>query len=240
MSSNNCKIIFFSDPHGFLPKIEEEFDLCLIAGDIVDLYKQRFPNASREWFLTVFVDWINSLPFKDDDSKVIWICGNHEVGIYTMTSDDRFQLALDIFNKTNKRAHYLEDSLLTTHGLTIYGTPWCKSFGNWAFMKTQYVLNCIYKNIPDNVDILLTHDAPYGVSDMCYGWLLDGRQLEHIGNKALRDAILEKKPKYNIHGHLHSANHECESLGDTKVYNVSLVDENYVASYSPLILEIYR
>lgn len=50
--------------------------------------------------------------------------------------------------------------------------------------------------------------------------------------------ILEKKPKYNFHGHLHSSNHEMELLGDTKVYGVSILDEDYKRGYSVLYLNI--
>ena len=69
---------------------------------------------------------------------------------------------------------------------------------------------------------------------MCYGWTKYGRTPYHIGNEQLRDAILEKKVHMNLHGHLHSANHEKELLGETEVYNVSLLDEDYIEAYKPL------
>ena len=232
MCLNNYKILAFSDSHGPLPKIEEEFDLLLIPGDIVELRVQDDPNRSKDWFLNNFVSWINTLPFKDNESKVLWIAGNHEVAFYN--DPNRLGIARDVNVLTNGRAIYLEDRLIETHGLKIYGTPWCRIFGYWAFMRSNDILNQYYDKIPFGLDILLTHDAPYGTSDMCYGWYALGRTPEHIGNKPLRDAILKKAPKYNIHGHLHSANHECEILGDTKVYCVSLVDENYIANY-PLL-----
>ena len=94
--------------------------------------------------------------------------------------------------------------------------------------------------LPKNVDILLTHDAPYGTSDLCFDWAKWNRNLIHIGNEPLRDAIIEKSPTYNIHGHLHSANHEEEVLENTKVYCVSLLNEEYNISYSPLILNINK
>ena len=62
----------------------------------------------------------------------------------------------------------------------------------------------------------------------------------HIGCVPLRDAILEKTPKLVLHGHLHSTNHNAELMepSNTKVYNVSYVDEGYEPVYSPLVLEI--
>ena len=87
-------------------------------------------------------------------------------------------------------------------------------------------------NMPEDIDFLLTHDAPYGISDICRN------DRVHIGNKAIREIILEKKPKYHFHGHLHSSNHEMELLGDTKVYGVSILDESYKREYSVLYLNI--
>lgn len=103
--------------------------------------------------------------------------------------------------------------------------------GNPEWLKYHYT------QIPEGVDILLSHDAPYGVSDMCYGWLDQGRTPIHIGNEQLRDAILAKNVKMNIHGHLHSSNHDVELLGDTKVYNVSILDEEYKETYKPFYFE---
>ena len=66
---------------------------------------------------------------------------------------------------------------------------------------------------------------------MCYGWKDWGRIPEHIGNKILRDAILDKSPKVALVGHLHSANHNWEQLGNTMVRQVSLLDESYIPTY---------
>ena len=240
MFSNKYKILCTADIHGNFPIINTSFDLLLLGGDLIHLYLQRNPSETCDWFETVFVNWINSLPFKNDDSKVIWIAGNHEVGWEKLAPEGRLKIADYITNQTNGRAIYLEDMLYDFNGIKIYGTPWCKIFNNWGFMKSDEDLKRIYEKIPENLDILLTHDAPYGTSDLCYGWYSFGRTPIHIGNEPLRDAILEKKPKYNIHGHLHSANHEKEILGTTSVYCVSLVDEEYRETYSPLQLEIVK
>ena len=162
---NICAI---SDKHGYIPKIEEPFDLMLIGGDNVNLYCQRDKYDTINWYITTFVDWINNLPFKNDGSKVLWIAGNHEIGWENLGKEGRLKIADNIKSLTNNRAIYLEDSLYSFNGITIYGTPWCKIFGNWAFNKNNEDLKNIYQYIPYNIDILLTHDAPYGTSDICY------------------------------------------------------------------------
>lgn len=230
-------ILAFSDGHGVLPKIEMPFDLLLLAGDNVDLYKQSRQSDSIIWYQSDFVNWVNKLPFKTDKSKVLWIAGNHELG-WQKLNTERFKIADNIKTLTNDRAIYLEDTLYTFENITIYGTPWCKIFGNWAFLKDNDALIKIYKNIPDNVDILLTHDAPYGTSDICFDWINWGRTPYSIGNEPLRDAIIEKQPKINLHGHLHSANHNLEKLNDTDVYCISLLNEDYQVAYQPLYLQL--
>ena len=114
-------------------------------------------------------------------------------------------------------------------------------------MYTDDGLREIFKEIPKEVDILLTHDAPFGTSDQCleetfynYKKANDEGALEfpHIGSIPLQEAIIEKKPKIVVHGHLHSSNHECEYLNDTKIYNVSLKDESYNVKFKPLVFEI--
>lgn len=118
----------------------------------------------------------------------------------------------------------------------IFGTPYCHIFGNWAFMRDEETLAKKFNQIPGNVDILISHDAPYGTSDVCFeGWAADGC---HKGCPELRDTIIASKPKYNFHGHLHSANHGEELLGETKVYNTSILNEQYNLVYEPLIIRL--
>lgn len=71
-------IVALSDMHGTLPKIEKSFDLMLIAGDSVDLTCQRSSKLSENWYLEEFLDWVDQLPFKDEQSKIILIAGNHK------------------------------------------------------------------------------------------------------------------------------------------------------------------
>ena len=103
-------------------------------------------------------------------------------------------------------------------------------------MREPKELKNKFKAIPEDVDLLITHDAPYGTSDVCLeGWAADG---EHKGCHELRNAIIEKQPRYCVHGHLHSVSHNGELLDSTVIYNTSMLNENYDIAYKPLILEI--
>lgn len=221
------KICAISDLHGFLPELKP-CDLVIICGDSIPLEFQMSSRRTKKWYSNTFAEWANNLSCE----KVIFIAGNHDMYLEFHT-----ELYEKLFSKNNKIT-YLCNSEYDYHGYKIYGTPCCQVFGNWAFMFSDDILKNKFKNIPKNLDILITHDAPYGVSDILlqkeYKWCTG----EHIGNKILTEAILEKEPKIVLHGHLHSTNHEFESLGKSKVINCSIKDEFYNPIYEPLYFEI--
>ena len=225
------KICSFSDMHGQLDFKIEPCDIVLICGDIVPLNIQWNMNKSLEWFKATFIPWCTSLPCE----KVLVIAGNHDKFMKECTFEVRDML------KGQDKVIYLECETYEYKGKVIYGTPICKIFGRWSFMESQEEQIERYKRhlaIIGDIDIIMSHDAPYGVSDVLLQkdclWA-DGT---HIGNQALRDFVEEAKPHYLLHGHLHSTNHECEMLGNTEVYNVSLLDENYEMVYKPTYINI--
>lgn len=229
------KVCAFSDGHGYLPKISEPFDILLIAGDNVPLRNQSSKTSTILWYTSTFVDWVKNLPFNDEESKVYIIAGNHEVAMERLPKDERNAVWNYVSTYTEGRVIYLQNELaIHDNKIQIFGTPYCKIFGRWAYMAKPEALDVYYSEIPKNVDILLTHDAPYGTSDICF----DHFYKEHLGNTSLKTAIEEKQPKYCIHGHLHTANHEIEKIGDTSVVCVSLLNEEYTPTFEPFYFEI--
>ena len=219
-----------SDLHGILPEIEE-CDIVIICGDISPLMIQRNGIECKEWLFTTFANWVNNLPC----DEVILIAGNHD---FIFSSCEHWIHKLEECTKLK----YLENSsydYLSNDGriYKIYGTPACHIFGNWAFMYSDEGLKRIYSTIPRDCDIIMSHDAPYGCSDILLQDVYWNTR-EHIGNKPLAQVILDIQPKYLLHGHLHSTNHEEEKLGETRVYNVSITDEHYNYVYKPLIFNV--
>ena len=224
------KVAAISDIHGNIQELTiPEADLLLIAGDLVPLSIQSYFSQSHKWFINKFKPWLEKQPV----DKIIIIAGNHDFALED--EDSKKNILSDL---VTDKIIYLENSQYVYKDKLIYGTPICKIFGDWAFMRNEKEAKELYANIPENTDILLTHDAPYGVSDVLLQKSCPWADGTHIGNVQLREAILDKQPKYNIHGHLHSTNHDEELLGSTKVYNVSVKDEAYVIKYKPLIFEI--
>ena len=243
------KTIVFSDPHGKLPIIKEPFDLLLIAGDICPAH-DHYDEYQRGWLSTVFVKWVLNLPFANKDSRVVFIGGNHDFYLNhepNPNKGDYSSIYTDIIKPCGGRLIYLEDDEYifqkeTDDGkmetLKIYGTPWCKIFGRWAFMCEDKKLEVIYDNIPEGLDILLTHDMPdiQGCGKITLGpWAG-----ENAGNKTLAKAIKKKEPRYCFSGHIHSASHTLTKVYKKNTYFrcVSILDEDYYPLYEPFIIEI--
>ena len=243
------KIIAFSDPHGNLPTITESFDLMLIGGDICPAH-DHYNAYQREWLSTVFVEWVQELPFSGPDSKVIFIGGNHDFYLNdepNPNKGDYSSIYTDILKPCGGRLVYLEDDEYIfekevpdgkVESLKIYGTPWCKIFGRWAFMRSDEKLAQLYSNIPEGLDILLTHDMPdiQGCAKITLGpWAG-----ENAGNSVLAAAIKKKEPKLVLSGHIHSASHTLTKVykKDTRFRCVSILDEDYYPLYEPYIFEM--
>lgn len=231
------RVAAISDLHGNLPDYREAFkdvELLLICGDIAPLNVQANNYKSKRWFNEEFSRWIDSLPIQ----KCFFIAGNHD--FLAERSPDWIYTH---FTKSDKATYLCNDSIdyISSDGnvYSIFGTPYCHIFGNWPFMRDGERLEKYFDQMPEFCDIVISHDAPYGTSDICFQFDSSDED-EHRGNIQLREAILKKDPRYLFHGHLHSSNHDLEFLGDTRVFNTSVIDENYELKYEPLILNINK
>jgi Icc-related predicted phosphoesterase len=225
------KICALSDLHGHLPKIEP-CELVLLAGDIVPLNIQFDNAAATLWFLDTFTKWINSLPCED----VIMVAGNHD----KLLEQASF-IAHALERATHFKLAYLSGTTYeyeTYKCYKIYGSPFCHKFGNWSFMQSEEWLKGYYDNIPEDTDIILTHDTPMlGDLDLLPPSQWNPKAV-HAGGKALADAICRVKPRYVFCGHLHTCKDKYLKLDNTEIYNVSILDNNYKEIYKPLYLDI--
>ena len=225
------KILATSDLHGQLPIITEPFDLLLICGDICPL-KDQYYAAQDGWVKYQLPYWINDLPYKDEFSKVILIFGNHDFFGERATKDD----FLEVEKNCNGRLKILRHEPYNYYGVEIFGTPYCSLFGNWAFMVNDDTLEKKFSQIPEGIDILISHDSP---TTNKLGAILEGRwKNEDTGNKILAKHIERIKPKVFLSGHMHSGNHKFEKINDTWMANVSRVNERYEAVNPILSFEL--
>ena len=94
-----------------------------------------------------------------------------------------------------------------------------------------------FKEIPDDVDIIISHDPPYGVGqvDCILQECRNSREtLENLGNIALSNRIKETNFKLLVCGHIHSGDHSLFN----KCVNVSHLDEFMDPCYEPFYTEI--
>lgn len=225
------KICGISDMHGKLKINIEPCDIVMICGDIVPLNIQKYDSQSEEWFGDKFIPWCKNLPCE----KVLFIAGNHD--FFLMEHPDIIRRML----RDQDKIIYLDCETYEYQGKVIYGTPLCKPFGRWAFMISYEEQDARYErhlNIIGKIDIVMSHDSPYGVSDVLLQKDCTWADGSHIGNESLRKFIEKAQPELMLHGHLHSTNHKKEMLGNTAVYNVSVMDEFYYIKYKPLYIEI--
>lgn len=201
--------------------------MLFICGDISPLRLQFNMEEMEYWITNEFLPWCEKLSCE----RIFLIAGNHDA--FLERKKEKFKSLL-----LGSKVVYLENELseyITDNGdcYKIFGTPYCHIFGNWPFMRTDEVLKNKFFDIPEDCDIVFSHDCPFGTGDVC----LELNE-KHRGSIPLRDAIIRSKPRYLFTGHLHSANHNCEILEDTEVYNTSIVNERYEVSYEPLYLNI--
>lgn len=235
------KILGLSDMHGIgydLPKLEE-VDYAFIGGDVSPLKIQAYTKDMRDWMRNNFISWLLALPVR---KNVFVVAGNHD--FFFERHEDEVR---EMFKAAGGKLVYLNNEIWKNDELEVFGSPWCKTFGNWAFMRPvrpETEAEELYPGYKDFIEeagrktILLTHDAPYGLSDILLQTSCPWASGDHIGNWALRKLIEEKQPDLHLHGHLHSTSHKPEYLRHTEVRCISILDENYNATYEPLILEL--
>lgn len=234
------KIIAISDLHGYLPTIEEQADIMLIAGDISPLRIQGSKVLMQEWMEEEFIPWINELKVE----KVFLVAGNH---CFYFQGISKSKILL-LEKETNYKLKYLKNETTTYidengESWTIFGTPYCHIFGNWPFMLSEEALAEKFKEIPEEVDIIISHDPPYGVGfHDCNLQKAYSRSTgpEHLGNKPLREQLEKTKFKLGVFGHIHSSDHNPTEFRGATVVGVSLLDEYYQPTYKPFIIELEK
>lgn len=200
-----------SDLHGHYPRLEGG-DLLIIAGDLT---ANDYPTQRRE-----FEEWIGCQRYK----KAIFIAGNHD-NSYEFDSSFGHQIndydtpiAYLCDSGTEFEYEELEDTKwgpkMISKKLKVWGSPWTTTFKGMnpkckAFtVDTEKELYDKFVQIPDDIDILITHSPPFGI---CDGLPIEDGSLFHAGSKALYGWLkYVARPKLHIFGHIHEAYGQCE------------------------------
>lgn len=132
-----------------------------------------------------FIEWYASLPCK----WKIFVPGNHELSFELGQADGIIQ------RMTEKGITVLEDAIEDCDGVIIASIS-----GNASIS---------YEDIPDDIDIVVTHNPPFGILD------------ENMGSVNILDFILKVKPKYHLFGHIHSTAGENVQFGGIRCINIA-------------------
>lgn len=203
------KIWHISDTHTYhgLLTVPEGIDMVIHSGDATN---PRDPYASEQEMLN-FISWFGSLPIKHK----VFVAGNHDLCI------ERNLVTKIDFMKNG--IVYLENDYAEVEGIKIWGSPFTPTFGQgWAFNKKRSALHDIWKEIPDDVDIVVVHGPPKGILDLAYHQL---NCIEFCGDEALRKRMYLLKPKLCLFGHIHN-NEDIINAGTMKLSNHNTIYSN--------------
>lgn len=203
------KIVCVSDLHGMHRRVQiPQADLLIVAGDLTAFGEvDEYEDLNR---------WLVNLPVKH---KVV-IAGNHDKALAQLLGDGNLL----------PNAVYLQDGGVTIEGIRIYGAPWTPIFFDWHFMLTDPEMKGKWDQIPDGIDILVTHGPPAGYLDQ----VVAGPR--RIGCPHLRDAVERVRPAMHVFGHNHGGYGVAQNQ-HTLFVNCSVCTEGYEPTNEPFVIE---
>jgi len=217
------KIICISDTHTLHRKMKHPIpdgDVIVHTGDFM----------SSGWDKTQyipFLTWFNSLPHKHK----IFIAGNHDRFAEMYNEEFRNDV------KSLDNVTYLQDNACEIEGVKFYGSPWTKHFHNWAFnmpeenSRYEFFAENLWKKIPSDTNVLLTHGQPYKINDKAP----DGYD---TGCKYLLERIKELPAlKLYVGGHIH-CEHGVKEIDGVTFVNAAICNEEYEPVNAPIVYEL--
>lgn len=178
------RLCIIADTHGKHRELTiPECDLLIHCGDFCNIGQQE-----QETFEDVDA-WFAEIPA----GQIICIGGNHDA----LLQNREFRFS---------QATYLEDGGVEVGRLKVYGSPWCPDLAGFAFYSEEQDLMRRWRQIPEGIDILVTHTPPFGVLDVASSGDI------HLGCPHLRRELERIRPQIHAFGHVHaSAGHLKES-----------------------------
>lgn len=197
------KLVITSDTHG-LVKLEDvpDGDVFIHAGD--------FTKRGHIQEVEAFFNEVGSLwhPYK------VVVAGNHDFACEGMQ-------ALVTSMARERYITYLHHEPVEIDGIKFFGSPYTPRFGTWAFMREPDEMQYLWKQIPPNTNVLITHGPAHGILDTvpCYPDPL------HVGCEQLAERLPTfKNLKAHICGHIHESRGMFVNNSNTAFINASAVD----------------
>ena len=141
-------------------------------------------------------------------------------------ADPEFQL-----KRLRKICTYLNHEAVEIEGVKIFGSPFVISTKLMGFGYLPENGDKIWKDMPEKIDVLVTHGPPFGIRDASI------HTNQNCGCKVMLEKVEQIKPKVHIFGHIHEGNGHSK-IGETDFYNVAFMDEKYHPKNKPVVIEI--
>ena len=184
------KIWHISDTHTLHNQllIPDGIDMVIHSGDCATIYD---PILNKEE-VTFFLEWFKNLPIK----YKIFVGGNHDTSIEKRLITPGYISSLGII--------YLENNSTCIEDINIWGTPVTPEFGvGWAWNRKRGSMDKLWKTIPENTDIVISHGPPKGILDLT---ITRENKLDLCGCSAMKKHMIRIKPKLCLFGHIHNCN----------------------------------
>lgn len=209
------KIWLISDTHGKEDELSvpEGIDMVISAGD-GGTYKNSFMCKKD---LDMFLEWFNDLPIEHK----IYVPGNHDTAMEAGLIDEQIY----------QEVYILKHEFIEVNGVKIFGSPYTPAFYSWAYNSTEQELMELWKDIPTDLDFLVTHGPPKNILDRC-------RDGYRAGCEHLLEAVKITKPKYHVFGHIHEDGGKQEKFNGTTFINASVLNLEYQKDNNGQIVEI--
>jgi Icc-related predicted phosphoesterase len=209
ISNDTLRLVLLSDTHELHRGVKvPDGDILIHAGDFTRFSKSMSAIAD-------FNTWLGELPHRHK----ILIYGNHEFFIETDPSR-RSML-------TN--AHVLINEETEIEGLRIWGSPVTPLYSGAFGLSSSEDRKQLYDQIPEDIDILITHGPPYGILDSV------SQTGHHSGCRELFDAVMRVRPKLHVFGHVHGA-HGILHTNQTVFVNAVLLGSNGDLNQDPVLV----
>lgn len=207
------KVVCISDTHLTEPDTPKG-DLLVHAGDMT--------FSGDEYEITCVNDWFGKIK-KLYKHGIVAIPGNHD---FMFEQDQKTARGL-LSNAT-----VLIGEELTIEGKRIYGFPWVNRFYDWAFMLNPAVMSNKVQQIPEGLDMLITHGPPM--------WTLDKLPRgDHVGSKEMTEYLktLIRPPRFYICGHIHCG-YGIYHDDKTTYINAAICNGDYSPDNAPFVINV--
>lgn len=186
------QILHISDTHGCHKSLTNlpKADIIIHSGDA------SFSGSDEE--ILDFLNWFCDL----DYAHKIFVAGNHDDCLY----GEQIEGLPD-------NCHYLCYSGIEIEGLKFWGVP---LFMGDILKKGR--MEEIMKEIPNDTNILISHNPPFGILDFDDGM--------NYGCRMLLEAVERVNPFYHFFGHIHAAN-GIETINKTTFVNSAIMNGKY-------------